>query len=79
MMTKIILPELGTGITTATVACWHAKPGDRVKAGDEIVEVVTDKAAFSIEAPCAGILKTIAVADGKEGPVGGVLGVIERA
>ncbi len=78
-MAKIILPELGDGITKATVACWHAKPGDEVKAGDELVEVVTDKATFSVEAPCAGILKAIAVAEGKEGMVGEALGTIDYA
>jgi 2-oxoglutarate dehydrogenase E2 component (dihydrolipoamide succinyltransferase) len=76
-MTNIILPELGDGITKATVACWHAKIGDPINAGDEIVEVVTDKATFNVEAPAAGILKSIAVDEGKDGVVGGVLGTIE--
>ena len=39
-MTNIILPELGEGISKATVACWHFKVGQQVKAGDEILEVV---------------------------------------
>ena len=75
-MTDIILPQLGEGIAKATVACWHARPGDHIKAGDEIVEVVTDKATFNIEAPVTGRLKSIAVAEGKEGAVGGILGTI---
>jgi 2-oxoisovalerate dehydrogenase E2 component (dihydrolipoyl transacylase) len=76
-MTKIILPELGEGITKATIACWHAKVGDDVVAGQEICEAVTDKASFVIEAPAPGRLKSIAVAEGQEGLVGGVLGTIE--
>ena len=76
-MTNIILPQLGEGITKATVACWHAKPGARVKAGDEIVEVVTDKATFNVESPASGTLASIAVAEGQEGAVGGILGAIE--
>jgi pyruvate/2-oxoglutarate dehydrogenase complex dihydrolipoamide acyltransferase (E2) component len=76
-MTKIILPELGEGVKKATVACWHAKVGDQVTKGDEILEVVTDKATFNIEAPASGRLKSILVEDGKESPVGEVLGVIE--
>ena len=76
-MTNIILPELGEGITKATVACWHAQVGQFVKAGDDVLEVVTDKAAFSVEAPASGCLKAITVAEGKDGAVGGVLGVIE--
>ena len=75
-MTQIILPELGEGITKATVACWHAKVGQQVAAGEEVCEVVTDKATFSVEAPAAGILQIITVAAGKDGTVGGVLGVL---
>ena len=76
-MTNIILPELGDGITKATVAFWHAKPGDHVNIGDEIVEVVTDKATFNVEAPAAGKLFSISVVEGKESAVGSVLGIIE--
>jgi len=76
-MTPIILPELGEGITKATIACWHAKTGENVAAGQEICEVVTDKASFVIEAPAAGKLKVISINEGQEGLVGGVLGMIE--
>jgi pyruvate/2-oxoglutarate dehydrogenase complex dihydrolipoamide acyltransferase (E2) component len=76
-MTNIILPELGEGITKATVACWHVKAGDRLTPGQEVCEVVTDKASFVIEAPVEGKLKSIAIPEGQEGLVGGVLGIIE--
>ena len=76
-MTSIILPELGEGITKATIACWHVQVGDALTQGQEICEAVTDKASFVIEAPAAGRLKSISVADGKEGLVGGELGIIE--
>jgi pyruvate dehydrogenase E2 component (dihydrolipoamide acetyltransferase) len=76
-MTKIILPELGEGISKATVACWHAKVGDLVQVGDEICEVATDKAVFNIESPANGRLESIAVKQGQDGIVGGILGTIE--
>ncbi len=76
-MSDIILPELGEGIDKATVALWHVKPGQTVQAGQEIVEVVTDKATFNIEAPAAGCLKSISIAEGQETKVGSVLGTIE--
>ena len=77
MMTKIILPELGEGITKATIACWHAKVGEELVAGQEICEAVTDKASFVIEAPAPGKLKSISIDEGQEAQVGGVLGTIE--
>ena len=78
-MINIILPELGEGITKATVACWHVKEGDRINAGDEVCEVATDKAIFNVEAPVGGCLKSIAIQQGQDGLVGGVLGMIEQS
>mgnify|MGYP003394205275 CR=1 FL=1 len=75
-MTNIILPELGEGITKATVACWHKHLGETIVKGDDLLEVVTDKATFNVEAPASGILSTIIVAEGKDGAVGAILGVI---
>jgi pyruvate/2-oxoglutarate dehydrogenase complex dihydrolipoamide acyltransferase (E2) component len=76
-MADIILPELGEGISKATIACWHAKVGDRLKEGQEVCEAVTDKASFVIEAPSSGRLKCIFFDEGQEATVGGVLGTIE--
>jgi pyruvate/2-oxoglutarate dehydrogenase complex dihydrolipoamide acyltransferase (E2) component len=76
-MSAVILPELGEGITKATVACWHTKPGDCVSEGDDLVEVVTDKATFNVSAEKNGILKEILVPEGKEAAIGATLAVIE--
>ena len=76
-MVSVILPELGEGITKATVACWHTKPGDRVQEGDDLVELVTDKATFNVSAEKNGILKEIIVPEGKEASIGATLAVIE--
>jgi len=76
-MTKIILPELGEGITKAVIACWHVKIGDDLQEGQDVCEAVTDKASFVIEAPAKGKLKSIIIAEGREGQVGQALGTIE--
>ena len=76
-MTNIILPELGEGITKATVACWHFKEGDSINVGDEVCEVATDKATFNVESPISGQLKSIVIKQNQDGLVGGVLGIIE--
>lgn len=75
-MDKIILPELGEGINKAVVACWHYKIGDRIKEGDDVVELVTDKASFNVPADCSGILEDILVKEGENAPIGAVLGLI---
>jgi len=74
----VVLPELGEGITKARVACWHVSVGDTVTAGSDVVEVVTDKATFNIEAQATGTLKAIFVDEGGEATVGETLAVIER-
>ena len=72
-MIEISLPELGEGITKAVVSCWYVHIGDCVKQGEDIVEVVVDKATFNIEAPQTGIVKDILATEGQEITVGGCL------
>lgn len=76
-MTAIIVPELGEGITKATVACWHGKPGAVVNKGDDVVELVTDKAVFNVAAEQNGTIKEILIPEGKEASVGATLAYIE--
>ncbi|MEZ5557599.1 MAG: dihydrolipoamide acetyltransferase family protein [Pseudomonadales bacterium] len=45
------LPDLGEGLTEAEIVTWHVRAGDRVKAGDPLVTVETDKAVVDIPAP----------------------------
>lgn len=76
MSQELKLPELGDGIQKAVVAVWHYQVGDRIKAGDDVVEVVTDKAAFSVSAERPGKLEQILVAQGQEAAIGQTLAVI---
>ena len=76
-MSEVVLPELGEGIESAVVACWHCRVGDRVKQDDDIVELLTDKATFNVAAGSAGILKEIRVPEGRQAKIGEILAVIE--
>lgn len=73
----VLLPELGEGIKTAIVACWHVKCGDKVNAGDDIVELVTDKASFNVAAPAGGLVKKINYEEGQQAPIGSALAIVE--
>ena len=75
-MKEVCLPELGEDIKGATIACWHKKEGDAVTEGDDICEVVTDKATFNVSSPQAGVLKEIRGSLGDEVKVGDVLAVV---
>ena len=75
-MQNVLLPELGEGITQATVACWHVKEGQKVLVDDDIVELVTDKATFCVGAPQTGKIEKILVAQGQSARIGQELATI---
>ena len=77
-MVDMVLPELGEGISSATLAGWHTRPGQPVAADEDIVELVTDKATFFVPSPASGILKEILVPEGQDAFVGQVLARIEQ-
>ena len=76
-MKDIILPELGEGIEDAVVSMWHFAEGDTVKAGDDIVEVVTDKATFNVPSSSSGVIKKIMRHEGETAKIGEVLAEVE--
>jgi len=78
-MVKVILPELGEGITKATVSYWFFKAGERVKEKDDLVELTTDKATFNLPSPCSGVLSEIIHSEGDSVDVGRELAVIDNS
>lgn len=67
MATNILMPALSPTMTEGTLARWLKKEGDKIKAGDVIAEIETDKATMEVEAVDEGVLGKILVADGTEG------------
>nr|WP_047169308.1 lipoyl domain-containing protein [Sphingomonas sp. Y57] len=78
MRTSVNLPKGGMGIDEATVVAWLRSEGDRVEAGEPIVEVETAKATQEVEAPVSGILVLIKAQPGDEVMVNSSLGEIEH-
>src|SRR5262245_11668459 len=70
------LPELGEGITSATVVNVLVKPGDRVTKDQPLFEGETEKASVPIAAPAAGTIQEIRVKKGELVSVGDTLAVI---
>lgn len=79
MATEIRLPDAGAGIEDVTVSRWRIAVGDRVKAGDVILEVATDKVDTEIVAPADGVLVKINFQDGELAPISAVMGYIGQA
>jgi pyruvate dehydrogenase E2 component (dihydrolipoamide acetyltransferase) len=73
---ELRLPELGEGITDATVVNVPVKPGQAVKATDTVVEVETDKASMPIPAGTDGTVSEVRVKPGDKVKVGAVIAVV---
>ncbi|MFH0764203.1 MAG: lipoyl domain-containing protein [Candidatus Omnitrophota bacterium] len=75
-MTEVKLPPIAEGVNKANVSYWHRSAGDTVKEGEDLVELVTDKATFNLPAPVSGTLKEVLAAEGDEVSVGQILAKI---
>ena len=77
-MPNIVVPQLGESIVEARVARWLKNQGDRVEAGDPLVELETEKVDLEVRAEQAGILSRVDRREGEVVKVGEVLAVIDE-
>jgi pyruvate dehydrogenase E2 component (dihydrolipoamide acetyltransferase) len=75
-MDAVTIPKWGIEMTHGTIVAWHKVAGDAVKAGEEIVDIETDKIVNSFEARSSGTLLRVLAEVGEELPVGQLIGVI---
>jgi len=73
---EIRIPKPGDAIVEGTVARWLAADGARVRAGEALYLLETEKAELEIEAPVAGVFHHVAI-EGQTYPVGALVGTIE--
>jgi len=76
MVTKVVMPRLSLTMKEGTVGRWYKKEGDPVEKDEPIVEVISEKATYDVEAPAAGVIRKITVAEGVDVPVNAVLAFI---
>jgi len=79
MTTNIVVPELGESVLEATVRTWLKQPGERVAAGEALVELETEKVNLEVGAEKAGVLARIDRPTGADVKIGDVLGVIDES
>lgn len=76
----VVLPSLGDeddAVTGGAVSFWLAEIDDQLNEGDDLLELTTDKAAFVVPCPTAGMLVKKCVAEGDEVEVGDLLCTLE--
>ena len=66
MPIQVLMPALSPTMTEGKIARWLKKEGDKVKSGDVLAEIETDKATMEVEAVDEGSLGKILVAGGTE-------------
>jgi len=72
------MPKMSDTMTEGVMAKWHKKVGDKVKSGDVLAEVETDKATMDMESYWDGTLLYIGVEEGKAVPIDAVIAVIGK-
>ena len=76
MPTNVIMPALELAQETGKVLHWLKSPGDKVRKGEPLVEIETDKATTEIEAPASGVLGDVTARAGDVVPVGQTIALI---
>lgn len=76
MARPVILPKFDMLMEQATVVRWLRQEGEQVRAGEPLVEVMTDKVNMEVEAPASGKLAGVRVGPGDVVPVTAVMAYI---
>jgi pyruvate dehydrogenase E2 component (dihydrolipoamide acetyltransferase) len=78
MAEVVKMPKMSDTMTEGVVAKWHKKVGDKVKSGDVLAEIETDKATMDFESYQDGVLLYIGIEEGKAAPVDTVIAVLGK-
>ncbi|RSK44215.1 pyruvate dehydrogenase complex dihydrolipoamide acetyltransferase [Hymenobacter perfusus] len=78
MAELIKMPKMSDTMTDGVIASWLKKVGDKVKSGDILAEVETDKATMELENYEDGTLLHIGPKEGESVPVDGLLAIVGK-
>ncbi len=76
MIHDIFMPALSSTMTEGKIVSWAKSPGDKVKKGETVVVVESDKADMDVESFYDGYLAVILVDAGEEAPVGNAIALV---
>ena len=75
MAFEVKVPQLTQTMTEAQITRWLKREGEAVRAGEPLLEVVTDKATLEVESPFSGVLSRIVIEEG-DASVGTVIALV---
>jgi len=76
MAEVVKMPKMSDTMTDGVLAKWHKKVGDKIKPGDVLAEIETDKATMDFESYQEGTLLFIGIEEGQSAPVDAVIAVL---
>ena len=76
MLKEITMPAGGQTTDTSVIGTWLVKKGDKVKRGDALLEIETDKATLTVESFAKGTVLAILAEEGDEASAGDVIAYI---
>jgi len=76
MAVDFTIPKLGDNVKNATIVSWLVTDGAEVNAGDDVIELETDKAVIPVPASASGTIKLGPYAAGAVVPIGAVVATI---
>jgi len=76
MLSTIRMPQMGVSDESAILSKWLVREGDRVRKGQPVFSLETDKATFQYEAESDGFLVRILTGEGGEATVGSPVGIL---
>jgi len=76
MKVKMKMPDLGTTEAEIKVVEWLCQPGDRIRRGQPLLEVETDKARMEVESFTSGTVEDLMVPVDTEVVAGDVIAVL---
>jgi len=75
-MSEFRMPSLGADMEFGTLVDWRVKPGDRIKRGDVVALVETEKGVIEVEIFENGVIESLVVQPGQKVPVGATLALV---
>ena len=76
MVFRVRMPRIDPNVEEGTIGRWLTDRGSEVRAGEPLVEIITDKATFELEAERAGVVRAHVAAEKSVVPVGYVIALI---
>ena len=79
MPMELKVPQLGESITEVTIGAWHKQEGEAIEKDENLLDIESEKAAFELPAPVAGVVTKILKKQGEKAAIGEIVAVVDES